>query len=205
VLPWLKASVARAVRAQCAAGHRERAVADVEEEAVADDVAASNTVLWQPAYVALGSNLGDSRAAVERAIAALSALPDTRCCRRSAFYRTRPFGPVEQGDFINAVVGLVTRLSVEDFFAALQRLEGELGRGPRRERWGPREIDLDLLVFGREQRSGESLRLPHPGIPERDFVLYPLRDVAADLHIPGLGRVRDLADRVADRGMQRLA
>jgi 2-amino-4-hydroxy-6-hydroxymethyldihydropteridine diphosphokinase len=162
-------------------------------------------VLWQPAYVALGSNLGDSRALLEQAIAALSALPDTRSWRRSALYRTVPFGPVKQGDFVNAVVGVMTTLPVEDFFAALQRLERDLGREPTRERWGPREIDLDLLVYGREQRDSERLRLPHPGIPERDFVLYPLRDVAADLQIPGLGRVRDLAERVADRGMQRLA
>jgi 2-amino-4-hydroxy-6-hydroxymethyldihydropteridine diphosphokinase len=69
----------------------------------------------------------------------------------------------------------------------------------------PREIDLDLLVYGHETRDSESLRLPHPGIPERDFVLYPLRDVAADLYIPGLGRVRDLAERVSNRGVQRLA
>ncbi len=162
-------------------------------------------MLWQPAYVALGSNLGDSRALLEQAIAALSALPDTRSWRRSALYRTVPYGPVKQGDFVNAVVGVMTTLPVEDFFAALQRLERDLGREPRRERWGPREIDLDLLVYGREQRDSERLRLPHPGIPERDFVLYPLRDVAADLQIPGLGRVRDLAERVADRGMQRLA
>ncbi|MGA0055260.1 MAG: 2-amino-4-hydroxy-6-hydroxymethyldihydropteridine diphosphokinase [Steroidobacteraceae bacterium] len=179
-------------------------MADVVVEAVAVDAVPSKPVLWQPAYVALGSNLGDSRAMLERAIAAVSLLPHTRSCRRSALYRTVPFGPVEQGDFINAVLGVVTSLPVEDFFAALQHLESELGRVPRHERWGPREIDLDLLVYGCEQRESELLRLPHPGIPERDFVLYPLRDVAADLQIPGLGRVRDLAERVADRGMQRL-
>ena len=172
---------------------------------VAVDVAASDAVLWHPAYVALGSNLGDSRAAVERAIIAISGLPKTRSWRRSALYRTVPFGPVKQADFINSVVGVLTQMPLEDFFAALQQLETELGRARRHERWGPREIDLDLLVYGRESRDSESLRLPHPGIPERDFVLYPLRDVAADLYIPGLGRVRELAERVPDRGVQRLA
>lgn len=177
----------------------------VADEVVVVDVAAIDVVLWQPAYIALGSNLGDSRAAVERAIESIAALPNTQAARRSALYRTVPFGPIEQGDFINAVVGVLTQLSLEDFFAAVQQLETELGRAPRHERWGPREIDLDLLVYGAERRETESLRLPHPGIPERDFVLYPLRDVAADLNIPGLGRVRDLAERVSDRGVQRLA
>lgn len=178
---------------------------DVADEAVAVDVAASEAVYWQPAYVALGSNLGDPRAAVERAIGSISALPKTRFWRRSALYRTVPFGPVKQADFVNAVVGVLTQMPLEDFFAALQQLETELGRAPRHERWGPREIDLDLLVYGRESRDSALLRLPHPGIPERDFVLYPLRDVDADLYIPGLGRVRDLANRVSDRGVQRLA
>jgi 2-amino-4-hydroxy-6-hydroxymethyldihydropteridine diphosphokinase len=192
-------------RAPPAAVRRVAGAGGVAGEVVAVDVAASDVVYWQPAYVALGSNLGDPRRIVERAITSISTLPKTRSWRRSALYRTVPFGPVRQPDFINAVVGVLTQLPLEDFFAALQQLETELGRTRLTERWGPREIDLDLLVFGRERRDSDSLRLPHPGIPGRDFVLYPLRDVAADLHIPGLGRVRDLADRVSDRGMQRLA
>ena len=188
-----------------AAARRVVGVGVVADEVVVVDAAAIDVVLWQPAYIALGSNLGDSRAAVERAIKSIAALPNTQATRRSALYRTVPFGPIEQGDFINAVVGVVTRTPLDDFFAALQQLETELGRAPRHQRWGPREIDLDLLVYGHECRDSESLRLPHPGIPERDFVLYPLRDVAADLYIPGLGRVRELAERVPDRGVQRLA
>jgi len=178
---------------------------DVAAEVGAVVAAANDAVIWQPAYVALGSNLGDSRASVERAMQAVADFPATRCLRCSALYRTRPFGPVEQGDFVNAVMGVLTRLSIDDFFARLQGLEKDLGREPGRERWGPREIDLDLLVFGQELRKEGALLLPHPGIPQRDFVLYPLRDVAPDLQIPGMGRVRDLAERVADRGMQRLA
>lgn len=178
---------------------------DVAAEVGAVVAAANDVVIWQPAYVALGSNLGDSCASIEQAIQAIGAFPETRYCRRSALYRTRPFGPVQQADFVNAVVGVLTRLPLEEFFARLQGLERELGRQPGRERWGPREIDLDLLVFGRELRETGALLLPHPGIPQRDFVLYPLRDVAADLQIPGMGRVRDLAERVTDRGMQRLA
>ena len=193
------------VRVPPAVVHRVVAVDGVADEVVVVDAAAIDVVLWQPAYIALGSNLGDPQAALERAIVAISALPKTQSWRRSALYRTVPFGPVKQADFINAVIGVLTQMPLEDFFAALQQLETELGRAPRHERWGPREIDLDLLVYGRESRDSALLRLPHPGIPERDFVLYPLRDVAADLYIPGLGRVRDLANRVSDRGVQRLA
>jgi 2-amino-4-hydroxy-6-hydroxymethyldihydropteridine diphosphokinase len=83
-------------------------------------------------------------------------------------------------------------------------LEVELGRAPPRERWGPRIIDLDLLVVGREIRGTEILTLPHAGIAERDFVLYPLADVAPDLEVPGLGTVRELRTRVANRGLERL-
>lgn len=164
---------------------------------------APEAMLWQPAYIALGSNLGDSSATVERAILAIGQLPETRLIRRSSLYRTPPFGPVAQGDFINAVIGVLTRLSPLELWQQLQALETLLGRGVGRERWGPREIDLDLLVHGRALSSEPQLTLPHPGIPERDFVLYPLLEVAADLAIPRFGRVRELAERVKDRGVRR--
>jgi 2-amino-4-hydroxy-6-hydroxymethyldihydropteridine diphosphokinase len=111
---------------------------------------------------------------------------------------------VEQGAFINAVAGVVTRQSPTDLLRRLRALERQLGRAESRVRWGPREIDLDLLVHGEYTLSCDELTLPHPGIPERDFVLYPLRDIAPELHIPGMGRVVDLAARVANRGIERL-
>ncbi len=159
---------------------------------------------WQPAYVGIGSNLGDSRGRVAQAVAGLGGLPQTRLVASSAFYSTTAFGPVEQRDFVNAAAGLVTRLPLDAFFEALLALEASLGRTPPRQRWGPREIDLDLLVFGQAIRADERLTLPHPGIAERDFVLFPLRDLAPDLEVPGLGVVRDLAAAVQDRGMRRL-
>ena len=158
----------------------------------------------QPAYVGIGSNLGDSRERVIRAIAALGELPRTRLVAQSPLYATTPFGPVPQPDFLNAAAGLLTSLTPDGFFDALRALERELGRTPPRERWGPREIDLDLLVFGRLIRTEARLTLPHPGIAERDFVLFPLRDLAPDLEVPGVGVVRDLAAAVQDRGMRRL-
>jgi 2-amino-4-hydroxy-6-hydroxymethyldihydropteridine diphosphokinase len=164
----------------------------------------SQTALWQPAYVGLGSNLGDPQDALRRTIEALRGLPDTRLITTSPLYRTVPFGPVEQGAFINAVAGVVTRQSPIDLLRRLRALERQLGRAESRVRWGPREIDLDLLMHGECTLSCDELTLPHPGIPERDFVLYPLRDIAPELHIPGMGRVVDLAARVANRGIERL-
>ncbi|MCC6172174.1 MAG: 2-amino-4-hydroxy-6-hydroxymethyldihydropteridine diphosphokinase [Gammaproteobacteria bacterium] len=161
-------------------------------------------LVWQPAYVGIGSNLGDSRERVQRAFEALAGLPDTILVTRSPLYVSRAFGPVAQPDFLNAVAGLLTRQAIVPFFEALRALEAVLGRRPPRQRWGPREIDLDLLVFGGLRHGDERLTVPHPGIVERDFVLHPLRDVAPELEVPGLGRVRDLAAAVPDRGMRRL-
>jgi 2-amino-4-hydroxy-6-hydroxymethyldihydropteridine diphosphokinase len=161
-------------------------------------------VRWLPAYVGVGSNLSDPEAQVRRALAALAKLPGTTLVASSPLYRTQPFGEIVQPAFVNAVAGLLTQRTPEELLADLRALERSLGREPSRERWGPRVIDLDLLVVGREMRATDSLQLPHPGIAERDFVLYPLADVAPDLEIPGLGRVTGLRERVANRGIERL-
>jgi len=159
---------------------------------------------WLPAYVGLGSNLADPERQVPRAIDALRRLPGSRLVVSSPLYRTRPLGDVVQPAFVNAVAGLLTQASPEDLLSALRALERELGRESPRERWGPRVIDLDLLVVGREVRGTETLTLPHAGLAQRDFVLYPLADIAPDLDVPGLGRVALLRDRVANRGIERL-
>jgi 2-amino-4-hydroxy-6-hydroxymethyldihydropteridine diphosphokinase len=159
---------------------------------------------WLPAYVGVGSNLADPQSQVRRALEALERLPGSRLIASSPLYRTRPLGDVVQPAFVNAVAGLLTQSTPEDLLAALRNLERELGREPPRERWGPRVIDLDLLVVGREERATETLTLPHAGIAERDFVLYPLADVAPDLDVPRLGRAALLRDRVANRGIERL-
>lgn len=171
--------------------------------AVAEELS-TNFSRWLPAYVGIGSNLSDPHSQVRRAFEALARLPNTSLISRSPLYRTPPFGGVAQPAFVNAAAGLLTQLSPEDLLAGLRALEKMLGREPPRERWGPRVIDLDLLVVGRETRDTETLKLPHPGIAERDFVLYPLSDIAPDLDVPGLGAVSRLRDRVADRGVERL-
>ena len=98
-------------------------------------------------------------------------------------------------------MGVLTQLESPALLAALRALEAALGRPAQRERWGPRIIDLDLLSYAREQRSQAALTLPHPGIVERNFVLYPLADIAPDLDLPGLGRVAELAARVTSAGL----
>jgi 2-amino-4-hydroxy-6-hydroxymethyldihydropteridine diphosphokinase len=160
--------------------------------------------VWQPAYIGLGSNLQDPRAQLLRACAALESLPFSRVVALSPFYRSKPFGPVPQPDFVNAVVGLLTQLDSRTLLGELLTLEGVLGRPAEHERWGPRIIDLDLLVYGRERREEPDLTLPHRGIVERNFVLYPLCDLAPDLEVPGLGRVAELKGGLAPQGLERL-
>jgi 2-amino-4-hydroxy-6-hydroxymethyldihydropteridine diphosphokinase len=158
-----------------------------------------------PAYVALGSNLDDPRARIEQAFEALDGLPGTRGVLRSSLYRSPPFGPVEQPEFVNAVAGLLTSLSPEALLAVLKDLESRLGRARPVVRWGPRRIDLDLLVHGTTRMESEALTLPHPGLAGRAFVLVPLAEIAPDLEVPGHGRVRSLLACVDAAGVERLA
>lgn len=158
--------------------------------------------LWHPAYIGVGSNLDDPRAQVTHAFSRLAELPGTRVVLRSRIYRTKPFGPVEQPDFANAVVGVLTQLGPHALLAGLQAIEAAQGRPERHQKWGPRVIDLDVLVYGRECLSDSGLTIPHPGIVERNFVLYPLSDIAPDLDIPGLGRVVELKGRVTPEGVR---
>ena len=157
--------------------------------------------IWHPAYIGMGSNLSDPRAQVLRASARLTGLPRTRVLLTSPLYRSRPLGPIAQPDFVNAVAGVLTQLDPAALLASLQALEMALGRPPQHERWGPRVIDLDLLAHGTERRSDASLTLPHPGIVERNFVLYPLADIAPDLDLPGLGHVAELKKRLTPEGL----
>ncbi len=160
--------------------------------------------VWQPAYVAIGSNQDQPRERVERAFAELGQLADTRLVARSRLYRTPPFGPVVQDDFVNAVAGLLTRLVPHELLQRLRDIETAHGR-VRDVRWGPRTLDLDLLVHGNSRISDDVLTLPHPGIAERAFVLYPLADLAPQLDIPGVGRVAWLAGRVGGEGLKALS
>lgn len=155
---------------------------------------------WIPAYIGIGSNLGDSVARVQAAFEALARVERTQLIARSSLYRTRPFGPVAQGDFVNAVAGVLTQLTASELLAALRSIESAAGR-VRTERWGPRTLDLDLLVYGDRRIAEPDLTVPHPGIAERGFVLRPLNDVAPTLDVPGVGRVQELLRKLPDDGI----
>lgn len=143
------------------------------------------------AYIGLGSNLDDPVRQVCAAVQMLNEIAETRVVARSSLYRSAPFGPVAQPEFVNAVARLETRQAPYDLLQQLQSIERRIGRMPG-ERWGPRRIDLDLLVYGDELIDEDGLKVPHPGIAERNFVLLPLGEVAPDLIIPGLGRLADI-------------
>jgi 2-amino-4-hydroxy-6-hydroxymethyldihydropteridine diphosphokinase len=150
-----------------------------------------------PAYVGVGSNLADPVAQVRRALERLGQLPGTRAVRHSGLYRNPPLGPQDQPDYVNAVAALLTQLTPRALLDELQALESALGRTRvAGDRWGPRIIDLDLLACGGQQCAEPGLVLPHPGIAERNFVLFPLYDVAPGLTLPGQGTVRALVSRV---------
>lgn len=160
---------------------------------------------WRPAYVALGSNLSEPARQVEAAFEALAQLPDTRLVARSSLWLARPMGPQDQPDFVNAVAGLLTTAEPRALLASLQAIERRLGKAEPVVRWGPRVIDLDLLLYGDLHIAEEGLVLPHPGLHQRNFVLYPLAEIAAELQVPGLARVRRLRDGVPAAGIERLA
>ena len=143
-------------------------------------------------YVGIGSNLDDPQKQVELAVTLLDELPGCHVLKKSSLYRSAPYGDVPQGDFINAVVVLETAVPPAILLSCLKELERSRGRDFDAERWGPRILDLDILVYGDHVVDAEGLQIPHPGIAQRNFVLLPLREVAADLVIPGLGPVADI-------------
>ena len=143
------------------------------------------------AYVALGSNLDDPERQVNRAFDLLDNIESTSLIARSSLYRSAPFGSVAQPDFINAVACLRSTLAPLPLLHELHHIERSSGR-KRGVRWGPRILDLDLLVFGDQEFDQTGITLPHPGIAERNFVLLPLIEIAPKLIIPGLGCVSDL-------------
>jgi 2-amino-4-hydroxy-6-hydroxymethyldihydropteridine diphosphokinase len=153
---------------------------------------------WFPAYVGLGSNLHNPVQQLESAIELLASVRETRLIAKSSLYRSAPFGGIEQPDFVNAAVALLTGLGAHDLLAELQTIERTRGRERDDTRWGPRVLDLDLLVYSSRTIVDSALNVPHPGIAERNFVLLPLKEVAPGLVIPGVGRVATLPVNMAE-------
>jgi 2-amino-4-hydroxy-6-hydroxymethyldihydropteridine diphosphokinase len=158
------------------------------------------TPIWRPAYVAIGSNLNHPRDRVLEAFERLTVLPASRLELRSHLYRTRPMGPQDQPYYVNAAAGLLTVLSARELLDNLLRTERAMGR-ERQVPWGPRVIDLDLLWMPGAVIDEPGLTVPHPGVSTRNFVLYPLADIAPALAIPGHGTVADLLKSAGDDGI----
>lgn len=138
----------------------------------------------KPVWLALGSNLADPLQQVQNALDALAAIPQTRVVAVSSFYRTPPYGPQDQPDYLNAVVELATALQPDALLDHTQRVEQEQGRVRKAHRWGPRTLDLDILLFDRQTLTSDRLTVPHYDMHNRAFMLVPLLEIAPAITLP---------------------
>lgn len=156
------------------------------------------------AYLGIGSNLDNPVAQVRLALKSLAAVPDSRLLGQSSLYRSAPLGPLDQPQYINAVASIQTALDPLALLDAMQAIELTQGRVRTGERWGPRTLDLDILLYGDEIISTERLTVPHPGLQQRNFVLYPLQELAPQLVLPGLGGLDMLLAACSADGLERI-
>jgi 2-amino-4-hydroxy-6-hydroxymethyldihydropteridine diphosphokinase len=154
-------------------------------------------------YIGLGSNLADPEMQVRSALNELKNIADTELLQSSSLYKSPPMGPQDQPDYINAVALCETELAPLDFLAALQAIEQQHGR-VRNRHWGERTLDLDLLVYGQEIVELPGLTIPHPGIAERAFVLYPMAEIAPNIIVPKFGAISELVANCPLDGLQRI-
>jgi 2-amino-4-hydroxy-6-hydroxymethyldihydropteridine diphosphokinase len=156
------------------------------------------------AYIGLGSNLAGPREQVERGLDALGRLPQSALRQRSRLYRSAPWGIHDQPEFVNAVAAVETGLPPDALMNALLEIERESGRKRNGDRWGPRILDLDLLLYAERLIDQPGLHVPHPHLHERAFVLLPLAEIAPALQIPGRGSISELMAQVDTSGCHRL-
>lgn len=156
------------------------------------------------AYIALGSNLGTPVEQLRAALRAMAELPDSKLVAVSSFYASDPLGPADQPRFVNAVAALDTALAPLQLLDALQTIEQEQGRVRKAERWGPRTLDLDILLFGDLTLTSERLTLPHYHMHARAFVLYPLAEIAPRLRLPDGRALNSLLATCPYVGLERL-
>jgi 2-amino-4-hydroxy-6-hydroxymethyldihydropteridine diphosphokinase len=156
------------------------------------------------AWLGLGSNLEQPAAQLNIAIASLDSIAKIEVLQTSGFYRTPPWGDSAQDDFINAVVEIETGLGAMPLLRVLQSIENTMGRLRSERRWGPRLIDIDLLLYGDLVFQTEELEVPHPRMHERAFVLMPLLELEKSLVIPGRGKVAELLKNLDCSGISRL-
>lgn len=153
-------------------------------------------------YIGIGSNQAQPIEQAQQAIKALQQLPKTELVKCSSLYSSTPMGPQDQPDYINAVAQLVTELSAIELLDQLQSIEQNQGRVRKAERWGPRTLDLDIILFGEQNINNERLTVPHYGMREREFVLYPLYEIAAQLKLPDGTALSQLIKGCDKNGLQ---
>ncbi len=149
-------------------------------------------------YIAIGSNLASPLAQASAAVEALGNLPESRLMAVSSFYRTPPLGPQDQPDYLNAVVALETGLEPLALLDHTQHIELAQGRERKDERWGPRTLDLDILLFGNLTLNTTRLTVPHYDMKNRMFMLYPLAEIAPELMFPDGETLQNCLARLAD-------
>ena len=154
-------------------------------------------------YIALGSNLNDPLAQAHQAIAALKQLPNTEVSNVSPFYRSKPLGPQDQNDYLNAVIKLTTSLTPIALLDELQAIEKSQGRVRKDNRWGARTLDLDILLYDNLMIDNERLTIPHYHMKNREFVLYPLFDISPDLILPDNDKLFNLLTKCPMNGMKK--
>jgi 2-amino-4-hydroxy-6-hydroxymethyldihydropteridine diphosphokinase len=153
------------------------------------------------AYIALGSNLASPLEQVTHALDAIATIPQSRVVATSSYYRTKPLGPQDQPDYLNAAVALETALSPEALLAHTQRIELEHGRVRKAERWGPRTLDLDIMLFGHLTVATPTLIVPHYDMKNRAFMLVPLLEIAPDCTFPDGKRAAEILDTLSQDGI----
>ncbi|CAA9891962.1 2-amino-4-hydroxy-6-hydroxymethyldihyropteridine pyrophosphokinase [Candidatus Methylobacter favarea] len=156
------------------------------------------------AYIGLGSNLDNPAEQIKSARAAIASLTDVKELAFSGLYQSPPMGPQDQPDYLNAVMAVETHRPPINLLRCLQAIENKHGRIRKAERWGARTLDLDLLIYGDQQIETPELTVPHPGLAERSFVLYPLAEIAPWVSVPGKGNIAELIAKCPLNGLGRL-
>lgn len=154
------------------------------------------------AYIGLGSNLSDPQAQILSALTQIKQLEYCEVTSVSSLYFSRPMGPQDQPDYMNAVVAIETTLSPLALLEQLQRIENEAGRVRKEQQWGARVLDLDMLLFDQQLINTERLTVPHYGLKVREFVLLPLAEIAPNLLLPDGDSIQDLAQNIAPNGLK---
>lgn len=152
-------------------------------------------------FIGLGANLAQPLLQLKNAVIEMAKIPQTSVLALSSFYGSKPMGPQNQPDYINAVCCLETQLAPIALLDALQAIELHSGRVRKDERWGARTLDLDILLFDQQCINSERLIVPHYGLKEREFVLYPLAEIAPDLSLPCGSVIKTLANNIASNGI----